>query len=242
MVLAPASPRRFRLSPRQLIATFDRTRSAALWDELGEFSGDSGLAWFRFAGVNNWVVTRPEWVRQVLTSPPEVIVRSGTFRRLGTLIGDSLLTTDGPAHRLRRRQMQPAFHRQRLTAYADSMVAAATTTAELWRDGQRVAMEQEMSALTMDAIGRSVLGIDGREVAPRVSQALDRLLRALPLLFVPRFELLANHAVPGLGWLRRALEVLHGLAGDAARDSEAELVAALREVTADVPELSREQV
>jgi cytochrome P450 len=242
VVLAPASPRRFRFSPRKFVATFDRTRSADLWDQLGEFSGDSGLAWFRFTGVNNWVVTRPEWVRQVLTAPPEVIVRSGTFRRLGSLIGDSLLTTDGPAHRLRRRQMQPAFHRQRLTAYADSMVAAATATAELWRDGQRVAMEQEMAALTMDAIGRSVLGIDGREVAPRVAQALDRLLRALPLLFVPRFELLADHAVPGLGWLRRALEVLHGVARDAARDSETELVAALREVTADVPELSREQV
>src|SRR3954447_7927911 len=208
MVLAPTSPRRFRFSPRRFVATFDRTRSADLWDELGEFSGDSGLAWFRFAGVHNWVVTRPEWVRQVLTAPPEVIVRSGTFRRLGALIGDSLLTTDGPTHRVRRRQMQPAFHRQRLTAYADSMVAAATVTADLWRDGQRVAMEQEMATLTMDAIGRTVLGIDGREVAPRVAHALDRLLRALPLLFVPKFEQLAHRKVPGLGWLEHALGVL----------------------------------
>jgi cytochrome P450 len=230
------------MSPRKFIATIDRTRSAGLWDELGAFSGDSGLAWFRFAGVTNWVVTRPEWVRQVLTEPPEVIVRSGTFRRLGALIGDSLLTTDGPAHRLRRRQMQPAFHRNRLTAYTDGMVGAATATSALWRDGQRVAMEKEMAALTMDAIGRSVLGVDGREVAPRVGQALDRLLRALPLLLVPRFEELADHRIPGLGWLRGALKVLHGVAGDAARDSEAELVAALRDVTGDVPELSREQV
>lgn len=200
------------------------------------------MAWFRFAGATNWVLTRPEWVRWVLSAPPEVIVRSGNFRRLGVLIGDSLLTTDGPAHRLRRRQIQPAFHHERLTSYADSMVAAATATADAWRDGQRVAMDQEMASLTMDAIGRAVLGIDGREVAPRVAAALDRLMRALPLLFVPKFELLSNHAVPGLGWLRNALGVLHSVAGNAARDSEAELVRALREVSADVPELSQHQV
>jgi cytochrome P450 len=230
------------MTPRQLIASIDRTRSADLWDELGAVAGDGGLTWLRFAGATNWVVTRPEWVRQVLTAPPDVILRSGNFRRLGVLIGDSLLTTDGPAHRLRRHQMQPAFHRERMAAYADSIVAAATATAQMWRDGQQVAMEQQMAALTMDAIGRAVLGIDGREVAPRVAQALDRLLRALPLLFVPRFELLVDHRVPGLGWLRDALTVLHRVAGDAARDSEAELVAALRDVTADVPELSQEQV
>ena len=242
MVVAPVMPPRFRMTPAQVVATLDRTRSTALWDDIGAFTGDGGLAWFRFAGMTNWVVTRPEWMRQVLTAPPDVIVRSGSFRRLGALIGDSLLTTDGPQHRLRRRQMQPAFHRERLSAYADSMVAAATAAAESWHDGQQVAMEQEMAALTMDAIGRAVLGIDGREIAPRVAAALDRLLRALPLLFVPRFELLARRRVPGLAWLREALGVLHDVAGDAARHSEADLVAALREVTADVPELSEEQV
>lgn len=239
---ATLAPPRFRLTPRQVVAVLDRTRSAELWDELGDFARPEGVAWFRFAGMRSWVIARPDWVRQVLTAPPDVIVRSGTFRRLGVLIGDSLLTTDGPSHRLRRRQMAPAFHHKRLESYAESMVAAAEASADLWRDGQQVDMEREMAGLTMDAIGRAVLGIDGREVAPKVAAALDRLMRALPLLFVPRFEELADRRVPGLGWLRDALGVLHGVAGEAARDSEAELVEALREVTADVPELSREQV
>ena len=99
-----------------------------------------------------------------------------------------------------------------------------------------------MASLTMDAIGRAVLGIDGREIAPTVAAALDRLMRAMPLLFVPKIEELVNYSVPGLGFLRQALGVLHGVARDAARNSEAELVKALREATADVPELSQEQV
>lgn len=242
MAITSASPARIRLTPRQWVASIDRTKSAELWDEIGRAAEPQGVAWFRFIGTTNWVITRPEWVRQVLTAPPEVIVRSGNFRRLGVLLGESVLTTEGATHRLRRRQLQPAFHRGRLASYAESMVAAANATAESWRDGQRVAMEHEMAALTMDAIGRAVLGIDGREAAPRVAAALDRLMKALPLLFVPKFELLANHRVPGLGWLERALGVLYAVAGDAARHSQSELVEALREATGDVPELSREQV
>jgi cytochrome P450 len=242
VTIASAAPPRIRLTPRQWVASIDRTKSAELWDEIGRCAEPQGVVWFRFIGTTNWVLTQPEWVRQVLTAPPEVIVRSGNFRRLGVLLGDSVLTTEGAAHRLRRRQLQPAFHRGRLASYAESMVAAATATAESWSDGQHVAMENEMAALTMDAIGRAVLGIDGREVAPRVAEALDRLMKALPLLFVPKFELLANHHVPGLGWLERALGVLYGVAGDAARESQSELVEALRGVTSDVPELSREQV
>ncbi len=201
-------PPRVRMTPRRILESIDRTRSAGLWDEFGVRAGDGGLAWFRFLGSINWVVTKPEWVRQVLTAPPDMIVRSGNFRRLGVLIGDSLLTTDGPTHRLRRRQMQPAFHRDRMASYADSIVAAARATGAGWRDGRPVAMEREMGTLTMDAIGRAVLGIDGRELAPRVVQAVDRLLRALPLLFVPRIEQLMGRRVPGLGWLRHALAVV----------------------------------
>lgn len=230
------------MTPRRVFASVDRTRSTELWDEIGQVADPEGVAVLRFLGVTNWVITRPESVRHVLTAPPEIVARSGTFRRLGVLVGDSLLTTDGPTHRLRRRQMQPAFHRQRLAAYAQSMATAASVTADSWREGQLVAMEKEMASLTMDAIGRAVLGIDGREIAPTVAAALDRLMRAMPLLFVPKIEELVNYSVPGLGFLRQALGVLHGVARDAARNSEAELVKALREATADVPELSQEQV
>ena len=230
------------MTPWRVFASVDRTRSTRLWDEIGREADADGVAVLRFLGVTNWVITRPDRVRQVLTAPPEIIARSGTFRRLGVLVGDSLLTTDGPAHRLRRRQMQPAFHRRRLEAYAQSMATAASVSADAWRDGQRVPMDKEMASLTMDAIGRAVLGIDGREIAPQVASALDRLMRAMPLLFVPKIEELVNYSVPGLGFLRQALGVLHGVARDAARSSEAELVEALREATAEVPELSQEQV
>lgn len=242
VTIAAPAPSRYRFNPRRLVGAFDRTRSPATWDEIADQAREDGVLWFKFLGETTWVVTNPTWVRQVLTSPYDVVTRSGTFRKLGIFLGDSLITTDGPAHRTRRRQMQPAFHRQRLVTYAASMVEAARNTAAGWHDGQRVAMEREMAALALDAIGRAVLGVDGRAIAPTVGAALERLMRAMPLLLVPGLEQVATRPVPGFGWLRNSLDLLDGLARDAAQRSNADLIQSLRESVEDVPELTDDEV
>jgi cytochrome P450 len=232
----------FRFSPRTVFWSLDRTRSAALWDELGDRARDGGLVRFRFAGDTCWVVTEPSWVRQVLTSPPDIVGRSTSFRKLGLIIGRSLLTTEGPEHRLRRRQMQPAFHRDRLRAYADSIVAAAKATDAEWRAGATVHMDRDMATLTMDAIGRAVLGLDGRALAPSVGKALERLMRAMPLMFVPKLEWFVDKPIPGLGWLRGSIDHLVDVAQGGATTSDAELVRSLRTAAPDLPQLSDDDV
>jgi cytochrome P450 len=235
-------PPRFRFTPQRLVWTIDRTQSIKLWDRIGVEGRRDGVVQFRFAGDDVWALTDPAWCRQALAAPNDAVARSGSFQKLAVFLGRSLLTLDGPEHRLRRRQMHPAFQRQRLEAYADSMVAAAEETAKSWVDGQQVAMEREMAGLTLDAIGRAVLGIDGRASADVVGGAIERLMRAMPLMFVPRFERVALRRLPGLGWLGDAYDVLDEVARTAATSSDAELVASLRELAADVPELSDEAV
>lgn len=46
---------------------------------------------------------------------------------------DRLLTAEGENHRHRRRVVQPAFHRQRLDAYAETMVAHAARFRDRWQ-------------------------------------------------------------------------------------------------------------
>lgn len=240
--IAAVQPDRYRFTPRRVVWTLDRTRSAALWDEIGEHAHADGVARWRFAGDNCWVVTDPGWARQVLTSPPDIVGRSGSFKKLRVFVGDSLLTTEGPAHRLRRRQVQPAFHRDLLRGYADGMVAAAQATSAAWTDGDRVVMDREMAALTMDAIGRSVLGVDGRELAPAVGAAIERLMRGMPLMFIPHVERAALKPIPGFGWLRKAFGVLDRIAWDSASTSDAALVETLRSAAEELPQLSEQDV
>ncbi len=237
-----SEPTRFRFNPRRIWWSLDRTRAAELWDEIGAAARNDGIIRFRFAGDACWVVTDPAWVRQTLTSPPDVVGRSTSFRKLRIILGDSLLTTEGPAHRLRRRQMQPAFQRDRLKVYADSIVEAAKATDTKWRAGTRVDMDRDMAALTIDAIGRAVLGVDGRALAPEIGKALELLMRAMPLMFVPKIEWFANKRIPGLGWLRQSIDVLDRVARNGAASSEAELVQSLRAAAEDLPQLSEQDV
>src|SRR5579875_746076 len=126
--MTAAAPPRFHFTPRRLWWSFDRVRSTELWDEIGELARAENVVQFRFAGDRVWVLTDPSWCRQALTAPPDQVARSSSFSKIAVFIGRSLLTTDGPEHRVRRRQIQPAFARERLTSYAESIVAAARQT------------------------------------------------------------------------------------------------------------------
>ena len=64
------------------------------------------------------------------------------------------MTSEGEFWRRQRRLAQPAFHRQRVNAYAAAMVAHAEKSAARWRDGQSVDVSAEMMRLTLAVVGR----------------------------------------------------------------------------------------
>jgi cytochrome P450 len=86
--------------------------------------------------------------------------RSGAFRDLIPLLGNGLLTIDGPYHRLARGILLPGFARERLEA------AAATTLQETdralggWRPGDRVDIERWARTLALRIALRALLGLD----------------------------------------------------------------------------------
>ena len=66
----------------------------------------------------------PEANHFMLVSGRENFVwRQGRFGDLMTLLGDGLLTTDGDYHDTSRAIMMPSFHRERVAASAETMVA-----------------------------------------------------------------------------------------------------------------------
>ncbi len=74
------------------------------------------------------------------------------------LLGDGLLTTEGDVHRRARRLVAPAFSPRRLTGYVEQFAASASAVE--WSDGQQVDLHAEMASLTLDIVGRTLLGVD----------------------------------------------------------------------------------
>jgi len=65
------------------------------------------------------------------------------------LLGDGLLTIDGEFHRQQRRLVQPAFHKHRIEAYAETMVQLTQEELATWQPSQEINIAQAMQRLTL---------------------------------------------------------------------------------------------
>jgi cytochrome P450 len=86
--------------------------------------------------------------------------RDGSMGDLIPLLGDGLLTIDGPYHRQSRKVMLPSFHRERIAASAGTMVEEITHALESWRVGQTIDLYHWTRALALRIAMRALLGFD----------------------------------------------------------------------------------
>ena len=83
-----------------------------------------------------YVINHPDYIRDVLVTNNARFKKGRALQRAKRLLGEGLLTSEGDFWRRQRRLAQPAFHRQRIAAYARVMVEYAETSAARWQDGQ----------------------------------------------------------------------------------------------------------
>jgi cytochrome P450 len=96
---------------------------------------------------------------------------------LRELVGDGLLTRDEPAHKERRRMLQPAFHRAQVASYAEMMVAETVRTAESWQPDATLDIPAEMKRLTLAIVGAALFGSDFSSSAGQIAEVLQRVAR-----------------------------------------------------------------
>jgi len=88
-----------------------------------------------------------------------------------------MITVDGAAHRKQRQVAQPAFHRQQVPAFAETIVRRALKIRDGWGDGEERDIYQDMMRLTLGTIGatlfRTELGDDIEQLNAGVSDIMD---------------------------------------------------------------------
>jgi cytochrome P450 len=106
----------------------------------------------------------PDHVRRVLYDCQKNYPRGWHYRLLHSLPGNGLVASEGDHWRRQRRLAQPAFHRQRLSGYAQVMVEATSGMLARW-DGAAVAgsgmdVGVQMSRLTLAIAGLTLFSRD----------------------------------------------------------------------------------
>jgi len=119
-----------------------------------------------------YIFSRPEQAEHVLATNQDNYVKPFTYRPLRMMLGNGLLTAEDPLWRRHRRIIQPAFSTRNIALFATDMDAGAQRAVARWRGSQAVDAAAEMSALTLDVVGRVLFGADLLSEAPPLRRAL----------------------------------------------------------------------
>jgi cytochrome P450 len=133
----------------------------------------------RFLYVPALFLFHPDQVEYLLATGSKNFIKAGSMRSpfFHRLVGNGLLTSEGDFWRRQRRLAQPAFHRERVEAYARAMVEYAGRMLERWGDGRTLDAHEEMMALTRVVVAQTLFSADVSEDSREIGEALGRLVR-----------------------------------------------------------------
>ena len=135
------------------------------------------MAHYMFLGTPIIFVNDPEYVREILVTQGTSFVKERTVKRMRLLLGDGLITSEEPFHMRQRRIAAPAFHRQRISAYAAEIVASARTAGQRLLPGVPVDMAAGSMALSLEIVARTLFATqvdaDIRSINDQVNTIMD---------------------------------------------------------------------
>jgi cytochrome P450 len=126
----------------------------------------------RFGSRRAFLATHPDLIEAILVAKHRSFRKSAGLRRSSILFGKGLLTAEGDFWRKQRRLIQPAFHRERIAASAQTMVDIADRHLQAWQSGSTFDLHADMMRLTMDVAVQTLFGTQVREVET-VARALE---------------------------------------------------------------------
>src|SRR6201984_1204034 len=174
-----------------------------LFEHLVQKYGD--IAHYKI-GCNHIVfLNHPDYIREVLVVQNDNFVKERTVRRSKMLLGEGMITSEGAQHRAQRQVAQPAFHRQRIPEYADTMVREAVRMRGQWRDGEERNIAIDMMHLTLNVVAETLFATDLRDEVHELADAINRIMGLYNfLVMLPAAEWLVHVRPPGLAAFVRA--------------------------------------
>lgn len=150
----------------------------------------------RIASLGSWVyLGNPADIKTVFAGDPGVFHAGEANSMLGAMLGDSsVLLLDEDAHRIRRRQMMPPFHRDAVVRQTGVIAEIAAENIGTWPLRTEFAVATKMAQITLEVILRTVVGASD-------PARLAALRTVMPeLLDIGGWEMLA---LANPAWLRR---------------------------------------
>ena len=80
---------------------------------------------------------------------------------------------EGEAWRDQRKLASPPLQPKRIASYAETMVACAVRELAAFEDGEQRDLHEDMMRLTLEIVGKTLLGVDASSESERIARILD---------------------------------------------------------------------
>jgi len=137
-----------------------------------------GDVWgMRIGNFRSFFINHPDLIEDVLVNKARLYHKGRILQANKYLFGEGLLTAEGDFWLRQRRLAQPAFHRERIAAYAATMADYTEQMLEKWCGGEERDVHQEMMNLALRIVGKTLFDADVTHEAREVGETLDMLLK-----------------------------------------------------------------
>ena len=151
-----------------------------------------------------FLVNHPDLIKDIFVTNQKQFKKGRGLERIKKLLGDGLLTSEDPYHLRQRRLIQPAFHRQRIAAYAEQMTAYAARASAAWKNGETRDMAEEMLHLALAIVGKTLFNAEVEGEAGEIGDALTEVIGLFHTLMLPLGDLLERLPLPSVRRFARA--------------------------------------
>jgi cytochrome P450 len=168
-----------------------------LFQHLAREYGD--IAHYKIGWNHIVFLNHPDYIREVLVVQNENFIKERTVQRTKMLLGEGMITSESARHRSQRQVAQPAFHRQRISEYASTMVREAARVRDQWRPGEQRDIAIDMMHLTLNVVAQTLFATDLSEEVNELASAINRIMGLYNfLVMLPAAEWLVHVRPPGL--------------------------------------------
>ena len=163
---------------------------------IGRAKDHGDVVRMRFFYLTVHFLYDPAHIEYVLSTNARNFIKSRSLRTpfFRRLVGQGLLTSEGEVWKRQRRLAQPAFHRQRISAYGDVMVEYTLRMIANWQAGEQRDVHRDMMRLTLEIVVKTLFDADVSKDADKVGNVLSRLV--MPFASQATLKWIADNRLP----------------------------------------------
>ena len=156
-----------------------RKNPLAFLDTLARARGD--VCPFPIGFLQFMLITHPDFIKDVLVTHHEKFMKGLGLQRAKRVLGQGLLTSEGEFHKRQRRLIQPAFHRDAIHSYGETMVAFTLRLCEGWQPERELDIAEEMRRLTLGIVAKALFSADVERESADIGEALNTAVQLFQL-------------------------------------------------------------